>query len=57
MSAVDEVAVFLRLVGEGITNVRSIVDAARDGHAYLHQHHKDAEKDLAKRVSLRRSAS
>ena len=47
MSAVDEVAALLRLVGEGITNVRSIVDAARDGHAYLHQHHKDAEKDLA----------
>jgi hypothetical protein len=47
MTVVKEVTDLLKLVAEGISNVRTIVDAARDGREYLHQHHKDAETDLA----------
>jgi hypothetical protein len=47
MSAVNEVADLLKLVAEGVRNVRTIVDAARDGYKYLHEHHADAEADLA----------
>jgi hypothetical protein len=38
MSLVNEVADLLKLVAEGIQNIRSIVTAAKDGAAYLDRH-------------------
>jgi hypothetical protein len=45
---VEEVADLLKVVAHGISNVRMIIDAARDGHQYLQGHHPDAQADLAK---------
>jgi hypothetical protein len=47
MSTVSDVGALLNLVGDGIRNVRTIVDATRDGYAYLQAHHSGAQADLA----------
>jgi hypothetical protein len=47
MTMVKEVADLLELVANGVKDVRSILEAARDGHAYLKRHHPEAQQDLA----------
>ena len=44
---IAEVADLLKLVADGIGNVRSIVDAARDGYTSLTKNHPNAQTDLA----------
>jgi ABC-type transporter Mla subunit MlaD len=48
MTAVAEVVALLDQVAKGISNLRSIIKAARDGYAYLERYHSDARDDLGK---------
>lgn len=47
MTAIAEVLDLLKVVADGIGNVRTVVEAARDGEKFLRTHYPDAEKDLA----------
>jgi hypothetical protein len=47
MSLVNEVADALKLVADGINNIRTIVQAARDAPKYLSRHYPNAADELA----------
>jgi hypothetical protein len=64
VSLVNEVADALKLVADGINNVRTIVEAARDAPRYLSRHYPNASdelasllEELAKLVQLQAEAS
>ena len=47
MTVIAEVSDLLKTVADGISNVRTVVEAARDGEEFLRTNYPDAEKDLA----------
>ena len=48
MTAVGEVLDSVKALADLIASTRTILDALRDGRAYLERNHPDAKEDLAK---------